>query len=35
MIRIIKANGDEKKFLAEVEKRAGEVNAEVENSHMQ
>lgn len=32
MIRIINANGDEKKFLAEVEKRAGEVNAEVENT---
>ncbi len=32
MIRIIKANGDEKKFLAEVEKRAGEVNAEVEKT---
>ncbi len=32
MIRIINANGDEKKFLAEVEKRAGEVNAEVEKT---
>lgn len=32
MIRIIKADGDEKKFLAEVEKRAGEVNAEVEKT---
>ncbi|MBD5113347.1 MAG: histidinol dehydrogenase [Ruminococcaceae bacterium] len=32
MIRIIKANGDEKKFLAEVEKRAGEVNVEVEKT---
>lgn len=32
MIRIIKANGDEKKFLAEVEKRAGKVNAEVEKT---
>lgn len=32
MIRIIKANGDEKKFLAEVEKRSGEVNAEVEKT---
>ena len=32
MIKIIKANGDEKKFLAEVEKRAGEVNAEVEKT---
>lgn len=32
MIRIIKANGDEKKFLAEVEKRAGEVSAEVEKT---
>ena len=32
MIRIIKANGDEEKFLAEVEKRAGEVNAEVEKT---
>lgn len=32
MIKIIKANGDEKKFLAEVEKRAGEVNIEVEKT---
>lgn len=32
MIKIIKANGDEKKFLSEVEKRAGEVNAEVEKT---
>ena len=32
MIRIIEANGDEKKFLAEVERRAGEVNAEVEKN---
>lgn len=32
MIRIIKADGGEKKFLAEVEKRAGEVNAEVEKT---
>ena len=32
MIRIIKADGDEKKFLAEVEKRAGEVNTEVEKT---
>lgn len=32
MIQIIKADGDEKKFLAEVEKRAGEVNAEVEKT---
>lgn len=32
MIKIIKANGDEKKFLAEVEKRSGEVNAEVEKT---
>lgn len=32
MIRIIKANGDEKKFLADVEKRADEVNAEVEKT---
>ena len=32
MIRIIEANGDEKKFLAEVERRAGEVNAEVEKT---
>lgn len=32
MIKIIKANGDEKNFLAEVEKRAGEVNAEVEKT---
>ncbi len=32
MIRIIKANGDEKRFLDEVEKRAGEVNAEVEKT---
>ncbi len=32
MIKIIKADGDEKKFLAEVEKRAGEVNAEVEKT---
>lgn len=32
MIKIIKANGDEKKFLDEVEKRAGEVNAEVEKT---
>ncbi len=30
MIKIIKANGEEKQFLAEVEKRAGEVNAQVE-----
>lgn len=30
MIKIIKANGGEKQFLAEVEKRAGEVNAQVE-----
>ena len=30
MIKIIKADGAEKKFLAEVEKRAGEVNADVE-----
>lgn len=32
MIRIIKADGGEKEFLAEVEKRAGEVNAEVEKT---
>lgn len=32
MIRIIEANGDEKKFLAENEKRAGEVGAEVEKT---
>ena len=32
MIKIIKADGDEKKFLAEVEKRAGEVNSEVEKT---
>lgn len=32
MIRIIEANGDEKKFLEETEKRAGEVGAEVENT---
>lgn len=32
MIRIIDANGDEKKFLAETEKRAGEVGAEVEKT---
>lgn len=32
MIRIIEANGDEKKFLAETEKRAGEVGAEVEKT---
>lgn len=32
MIRIIEANGDEKKFLAETEKRAGEVSAEVEKT---
>lgn len=32
MIRIIKADGGEKKFLAEVEKRAGAVNAEVEKT---
>ncbi len=32
MIKIIKANGDEKRFLEEVEKRAGEVNAEVEKT---
>lgn len=32
MIKIIKADGDEKRFLAEVEKRAGEVNAEVEKT---
>lgn len=30
MIRIIKADGAEKEFLAEVEKRSGEVNAEIE-----
>lgn len=30
MIRIIKADGAEKQFLAEVEKRSGEVNAEIE-----
>ena len=30
MIKIIKADGEEKQFLAEVEKRAGEVNAQVE-----
>lgn len=30
MIRIIKADGAEKEFLAEVERRAGQVNAEVE-----
>ncbi|MBQ4165032.1 MAG: histidinol dehydrogenase, partial [Oscillospiraceae bacterium] len=30
MIKIIKADGAEKEFLAEVEKRAGEVNADVE-----
>ena len=29
MIRIIKADGAEKEFLAEVEKRAGQVNADV------
>lgn len=32
MIRIIEANGDEKKFLKETEKRAGEVGAEVEKT---
>ena len=32
MIRIIEANGDEKKFLEETEKRAGEVGAEVEKT---
>lgn len=32
MIRIIKADGAEKEFLAEVEKRAGEVNADVEKT---
>ncbi len=32
MIKIIKADGDEKRFLDEVEKRAGEVNAEVEKT---
>ena len=32
MIRIIEANGDEKIFLAETEKRAGEVGAEVEKT---
>ena len=32
MIRIIEANGDEKKFLAETEKRAGEVGVEVEKT---
>ena len=32
MIRIIEANGDEKLFLAEVEKRAGEVGTEVEKT---
>lgn len=32
MIRIIEANGDEKKFLVETEKRAGEVGAEVEKT---
>lgn len=32
MIRIIEANGDEKVFLAETEKRAGEVGAEVEKT---
>ena len=32
MIKIIEANGDEKKFLAETEKRAGEVGAEVEKT---
>lgn len=32
MIRIIEANGDENEFLAEVEKRAGEVNTEVEKT---
>lgn len=32
MIRIIKADGAEKEFLAEVEKRAGQVNADVEKT---
>lgn len=32
MIRIIRADGAEKDFLAEVEKRAGEVNADVEKT---
>ena len=32
MIRIIKADGEEKQFLAEVEKRAGQVNADVEKT---
>lgn len=32
MIKIIKADGSELKFLSEVEKRAGEVNAEVEKT---
>ena len=32
MIRIIKADGSEMKFLAEVEKRAGEVNIQVEKT---
>ena len=32
MIRIIKADGAEKQFLAEVEKRDGEVNAEIEKT---
>ena len=32
MIRIIEANGDEKKFIEETEKRAGEVGAEVEKT---
>ena len=32
MIRIIKADGSEMKFLAEVEKRAGEVNVQVEKT---
>lgn len=32
MIRIIEVNGDEKKFLEETEKRAGEVGAEVEKT---
>ena len=30
MIRIIKADGEERQLLAEVEKRAGQVNADVE-----
>ena len=32
MIKIIKADGSEKQFLADVEKRAGEVNTEVEKT---